>query len=60
MEPGFGIASVEKLAINAVIAGCQPEHLPVLIAAVEALAEPQCILREMQVSTVPEAPSLAD
>jgi len=58
MEPGFGIASVEKLAINAVIAGCQPEHLPVLIAAVEALAEPQCILREMQVSTVPEAPLL--
>ena len=58
MEPGFGIASVEKLAINAVMAGCQPEHLPVLIAAVEALAEPQCILREMQVSTVPEAPLL--
>ena len=56
MEPGFGIASVEKLAVNAVMAGCRPEHLPVLIAAVEALAEPDCILREMQVSTVPEAP----
>ena len=56
MEPGFGIATVEKLAVNAVMAGCRPEHLPVLIAAVEALAEPDCILREMQVSTVPEAP----
>lgn len=56
MEPGFGIATVEKLAINAVMAGCRPKHLPVLIAAVEALADPDCILREMQVSTVPEAP----
>src|SRR5438034_6889608 len=30
LEPGFGIATVEKLAINAVMAGCGPEHLPLL------------------------------
>lgn len=34
-------ATVEKIAINAVMAGCKPEYLPVVLAAVEAvLAEP--------------------
>lgn len=28
------------IAANAVMAGCRPEHLPVLIAAVEAIADP--------------------
>jgi hypothetical protein len=37
--PGEGMATVEKLAINCVMAGCEPQHLPVLIAAVEALTE---------------------
>ncbi|MFQ5861290.1 MAG: UGSC family (seleno)protein, partial [Dehalococcoidia bacterium] len=36
MTPGSGIATVEKIAINAAMAGCQPAHLPVVIAAVEA------------------------
>jgi len=30
----------EKLAINAVMAGCRPEYMPVVVAAVKALAEP--------------------
>ena len=34
------IITVEKLAINAVMAGCLPEYMPVLVAAVEALADP--------------------
>ena len=34
-------ATIEKIAINAVMAGCKPEYLPVVLAAVEAvLAEP--------------------
>jgi hypothetical protein len=37
--PGEGMATVEKLAINCVMAGCEPQHLPVLIAAVEAMTE---------------------
>jgi hypothetical protein len=32
--------SAEKVAINAVMAGCRPEYLPVVVAAVEALGDP--------------------
>ena len=32
--------TAEKVAINAVMAGCKPEYMPVVIAAVEALADP--------------------
>jgi hypothetical protein len=32
-------ATVEKVAINAVMAGCKPEYLPVVLAAVEAVLE---------------------
>jgi hypothetical protein len=31
--------TIEKVAINAVMAGCKPEYLPVVIAAVEAVLE---------------------
>jgi hypothetical protein len=30
----------EKVAINAVLAGCKPEYMPIVVAAVEALADP--------------------
>lgn len=56
MEPGFGLATVEKIAINAVMAGCRPEHLPVLLAAIDCLAQPQMNHRDMQVSGHTEAP----
>src|SRR6266540_2966794 len=56
LEPGFGLATVEKLAINAVMAGCRPEHLPFLIAAVRCLAEPKMYLRNKAMSTGPHAP----
>jgi hypothetical protein len=56
MEPGFGLATVEKIAINAVMAGCRPEHLPVLLAAIDCLAQPQLNHRDMQVSGHTEAP----
>lgn len=32
-------ATVEKIAINAVMAGCKPEYLPVVLAAVEAVLD---------------------
>jgi hypothetical protein len=32
--------TAEKVAINAVMAGCKPEYLPVVIAAVEGIADP--------------------
>ncbi len=56
LEPGFGIATVEKLAINAVMAGCGPEHLALLVAAVRCLAEPKMYLRNKAMSTGPHAP----
>ncbi len=36
IPPDLIPATVEKIAINAVMAGCKPEYLPVVIAAVEA------------------------
>ena len=39
--PPHGTATVEAVAIVAVMAGCRPEYLPVLIAAVEAIGEPE-------------------
>jgi hypothetical protein len=33
--------TAEKVAINAVMAGCRPEYMPVVIAAVKALAAPE-------------------
>jgi hypothetical protein len=32
--------SAEKVAINAVMAGCKPEYMPVVVAAIEAIGDP--------------------
>jgi len=40
MAPGNGIATIEKVAINAVMAGAKPEYLPIIVAAVEGLVDP--------------------
>ena len=37
--PRLGKATFEKIAVNAVMAGALPVHMPVIIAAVEALAD---------------------
>jgi hypothetical protein len=39
MVPRNGTATIEKVAINAVMAGARPEYLPVIIAAVEGMAD---------------------
>jgi hypothetical protein len=39
--PNLAPLTVEKVAINAVMAGCRPEYLPVVIAAVEAVLDEQ-------------------
>lgn len=51
IAPGYGSATVEHIAINAVMAGCEPQYLPVVIAAVAAVAEPQFNLQGMQATT---------
>jgi hypothetical protein len=43
LEPRLGKATVERIAINGVMAGCLPTYLPLLVAGVEALAaSPVC------------------
>lgn len=48
LEPLQGLATLEKIAANAVMAGCLPQHLPLVVAAVEAIADPQFNLRGVQ------------
>lgn len=36
IPPNLAPCTVEKVAVNAVMAGCKPEYLPVVLAAVEA------------------------
>ena len=56
VPPGLGEATVEKIAINAVMSGCLPEYMPVIIAALEAMLEPKFNLHGIQTTTHPVAP----
>lgn len=56
VPPRFGEATVEVLAVNAVMAGCLPEHFPVVLTAVEAMLEPEFNLYNVQATTHPVAP----
>ena len=51
IPPTWGEATVERLAVNAVMAGCRPEHLPVVIAAIEALLDDRFNLNGVQCTT---------
>ncbi|MYA60827.1 MAG: hypothetical protein F4X40_09820 [Chloroflexi bacterium] len=59
MPPGFGLATVEKIAINAAMAGAKPEHMPVIIASVKALSQMGSHGgTSLLMSTSPQAPLL--
>jgi hypothetical protein len=58
LPPRQGEATVERLAINTVMAGCKPEYFPVIVAAIEALADPAFNLDSIQATTHPVAPIL--
>jgi hypothetical protein len=51
VPPDFAPCSIEKIAINAVLAGCRPEYLPVVIAAVEAVLEDQFCMHGLLATT---------
>src|SRR5207302_388355 len=55
LPPRQGEATVERIAINAVMAGARPEYLPVIITAVEALADPDFNLDSIHATTHPVA-----
>ena len=54
LDPMGGQATVEKIAVNAVMAGCRPEYMPVLIAAVEAISDPVFDLKGVGTTTNPD------
>ena len=51
IPPLGGKATVERLAVNAVMAGCLPEYMPVIIASIQALMDDRFNLRGVQCST---------
>lgn len=58
LPPKKGEATIEKLAINSVMAGCLPSYFPVVVAAVEALADPKFEIGAMNVTTSCTSPML--
>src|SRR5947208_13331840 len=56
VPPNYGRATVEKIAVNAVMAGCRPEYLPVVIAAVEAVCDEAFDLHGVSAATNAPAP----
>ncbi|HPG25225.1 MAG TPA: hypothetical protein PLW10_06305 [Myxococcota bacterium] len=56
LPPRGGLVTRRLLAVNAVLAGCPPGLLPVLVTAVRALARPELNLRGVNATTHPVAP----
>ena len=55
LDPMAGQATVEKIAVNAVMAGCRPEYMPLLLTAVDAAMDPNFNLRGLATTTNPDA-----
>ncbi len=58
VPPDLVDVTVEKIAINAVMAGCKPEYLPWVIAAVEAVCTPEFNIHGVLATTMPVGPVL--
>ena len=58
LDPLMGPATLEKIAANAVMAGCKPEYFPVLVAAFEAMNEEPFNFNGSTASTGGSAPLL--
>ncbi len=56
LPPLWRPATLEKLAVNTVMAGCEPVHFPVIVAAVTAMLDPAFNLYGVQATTHPVAP----
>ncbi len=55
IAPAYGEATVARIAANAVMAGCMPQCMNTLIAAVRAIASPEFNLQGIQATTNPAA-----
>ncbi len=58
MPPNMGDATVEKIAINAVMAGCKPAYLPVVLAAVQAICTDAYNIHGVMATTMGASPVL--
>ncbi len=58
LPPGMGAATLEKIAINALMAGCLPDYLPVIVSALKAMSDERFSLRGVQTTTHPCSPWL--
>ena len=56
MPPLWRDCTLEKLAVNAVMAGADPSYFPIIVSAVEALLDPAFNLYGVQATTHPVAP----
>jgi len=56
VPPRMGAATMRQIAVNAVMAGCKPEYLPVVVAALQAVSEPEYGLSHRQTTTHAGAP----
>lgn len=52
VPPDLASATVEKIAVNAVMAGCKPEYLPVVLAAVEAALDERFAMHGVLATTM--------
>ena len=58
LQPQRAAATIEKIAVNAVMAGCLPEYFPVVVAAIDAVADPTFEIGAMNVTTSCSSPVL--
>jgi hypothetical protein len=58
IPPRNGMATRRTIAINAVMAGCLPEHVPIVVAALRAVVRPPFLLWTIQTTTNPVAPMI--
>jgi hypothetical protein len=58
IPPCWRNATIEKIAVNAVMAGCKPDYFPVVLAALDALLDNDCQLYSIQTATNTTAPLL--
>ena len=58
VQPRNAQVTLEKVAINAVMAGCRPEHFPVVVAAVKAALQLDFNIASVQATTGGAAPAI--
>lgn len=56
MPPNMGEVTVEKVAINAVMAGCKPEYMPVILTVVEAICTDEYNIHGVMATTMGASP----